>query len=85
MDVSNPGIIMPLCSTLHSLCVIPPLPYAQVMVEERASLVQERAQLQAGEASLRSRVGELECSLERVQEELGRSHAEVETLRGGCG
>ena len=59
--------------------------HPQILLGEKAALEQERAQLQEGEAQLRSQVVGLEASLEKLREDLGQSQTEVETLRGGCG
>ena len=53
-------------------------------MEERTSLLQEKAQLQAGEAELKSRLAVLEGSVETLQQNLSHSNTEMETLRGTC-
>ena len=68
--------------TSHSL---PTLINLQTLLDSRASLEQERAQLVGSQTSLQTQVQQLQSSLSQVQQELQESHSELEASKRGEG
>ena len=66
--------------TSHSL---PTLINLQTLLDSRASLEQERAQLVGSQTSLQTQVQQLQSSLSQVQQELQESHSELEASKRG--
>ena len=67
--------------THHSL----PTLNLQTLLDSRASLEQERAQLVSSQTSLQTQVQQLQSSLSQVQQELQESHSELEACTRGEG
>ena len=67
--------------TPHSL----PTLNHQTLLDSRASLEQERAQLVGSQTSLQTQVHQLQSSLSQVQQELQESHSELEACKRGEG
>ena len=92
MEVHNPRVsLIPTIPLILGMRLVHCTPHSlptlnhQTLLDSRASLEQERAQLVGSQTSLQTQVHQLQSSLSQVQQELQESHSELEACKRGEG